>query len=371
MLASLFQAEERAIQSTAWGAWPGDESYTWSGANVSRETSLQLLAVYGSVRLIVDQISTLPLDERSKNPDGSIRSWQLPTWLEYPEVDVHRTSWLGKVLSSLLLDGDAFIALLYANGALVELVPLDSKKVQIDRQNGRKIVKINGERANFPVLHIPGLMLAGTDRGLSPVEAARQSIGAGLAVQEFASRFFGQGAVMAGVIESPNEPTPEQIKLMTRSFAKKHGGKANAHLPGMLVGGAQWKQTGVTNEQAQFLQTRAFTAAEIAGMMFLLDPSDLGIPPQSGTGSSITYANLEQRNARRVQVALLPWIVRLEMALSSLLPAPRYIKFNTAGLLRGDTKTRYESYQIGITNRFLAVPEVRAFEDLPPMEPPA
>jgi HK97 family phage portal protein len=205
-------------------------------------------------------------------------------------------------------------------------------------------------------------------KGLSPVEAARQSIGQGMAAQEFGAKFFGQGATMSGVIEAPAEMPPGATEEMARAWARKHSGKSKSHLPGVLTGGATWKTTGVTNEQAQFLETRQFTAAEIAGQMFLIDPSELGI---GVTGTSLTYANLEQRATRRVQVTYLPWIVRIENALSALLARPRYVKVNVNGLLRGDTKTRYETYQIGIANQIIDPAEAREFEDLPPRDMPA
>jgi HK97 family phage portal protein len=132
----------------------------------------------------------------------------------------------------------------------------------------------------------------------------------------------------------------------------------------VLPDGATWKATGVTNEQAQFLATRKFTAAEIAAQMFMVDPSELGIGVE---GQSLTYANLEQRNTRFVRVSLLPWIVRIEKTLSDLMLNPRYMKFNVDGLLRGDISARYASYAVGLSNGFLAVPEVREFEDLGPM----
>ena len=99
----------------------------------------------------------------------------------------------------------------------------------------------------------------------------------------------------------------------------------------MLQAGAQWKPTGVTNEQAQFLSTRKWTAAEIAGQIFMLDPSDLGIPVE---GSNLTYANLQQRNVRRLQVALMPWIRRIEAAFSPLVAGGAY-KFDVDSRLRG------------------------------------
>jgi hypothetical protein len=142
----------------------------------------------------------------------------------------------------------------------------------------------------------------------------------------------------------------------------------------VLDGGATWKPTGISNEAAQFLATRAYTAQEISGSMFLVDPSDLGI---AVSGTSLTYANLTERNARRVQVTLLPWIVRVEQAISQLLRNPQYMKFNVDGLLRGDLAARYASYKVASEINtaaavvgqppLLLTSEMRRFEDLDPL----
>ena len=362
--------ELRAITNSPWGVWPGDESApTAAGVSVTSANATQLLTVYGCTRLLADAISTLPLDVYRVEKDGTKTDLPVPRLLEEPMPGLDRIAWMTQILTSLLLDGNAYIALHYgATGGLpVELQPIDPAKVRVKRESGRRVYYIDGVPSPRIILHIPGIMRAGSDVGLSPVESARQSIGGGMAVQEFAGRFFGQGATMAGVITVPGSLPPEgpaSPREMARAFLRQHSGKNKAHLPAVLQGGAQWQSTGVTNEQAQFLETRGFTAAEIAGQMFLLDPSDLGIPV---AGTSLTYANLEQRNTRRLQVALMPWIIRIEHALSALLAKPRYVKLNTNAYLRADLKTRYESYAIGITNEFLVPNEPRGWEDLSPL----
>jgi HK97 family phage portal protein len=356
--------EVRAVQATAWGEWGDSGGQTWAGTPVTTSSSLQLLTVYGCVRFIADGIATLPL--HAHRADGT----QLPNprWLDYPFGDLDRVGWMTQVLTSLLLDGNAYLWV-SAAGSNLQLMPLDPGSVKVRAENGVRTYTINGTVVDpVNLLHIPGIMYPGTVKGLSPVEAARQSIGQGMAAQEFGAKFFGQGATMSGVIEAPAEMPPGATEEMARAWARKHSGKGKSHLPGVLTGGATWKTTGVTNEQAQFLETRQFTAAEIAGQMFLIDPSELGI---GVTGTSLTYANLEQRATRRVQVTYLPWIVRIENALSALLARPRYVKVNVNGLLRGDTKTRYETYQIGIANQIIDPAEAREFEDLPPRDMPA
>ena len=369
MLDALFKrsdAEVRAIgQAEVWGSWPGEGgSKTWSGEHVTQGSALQLLTVYGCVRLISDAIATLPLDVFRKTGDNAKEEVPKPVWLAQPTVDLDFTAWCTQVLSSLLLQGNAYIAVMRNERAqIVELVPLDPTAVSVKRERGRKVFYISGQPYGGEVIHIPALMLAGSDVGMSPVEYARQSIGIGLATTKFGAEFFENEGNMPGVIEMPRPAQPETLKQIAEAWRRKRT-KGGRGLPGVLQDGATWKATGVTNEQAQFLATRKYTAAEIAGQMFLVDPTELGIGID---GSSLTYANLEQRNTRFVRVTLLPWIVRVEKALSDLLAQPRYVKFNVNALLRGDLSSRYAAYATGIGAGFLEPDEARDWEDLPPL----
>ena len=367
MLARLFaRTEERTItHASVWGDWPGDAPASWSGERVTQATAMQLLTVYGCVRLISDQISTLPVHVYRKV--GDVREQLIsPDWLTEPVANMGFTEWCGQVLSSLLLNGNAYLAVTRNESArIVEVVPLDPAVVQVFRVDRlTKAYRVNGALFGGEMLHLKGVMLPGSDVGYSPLEAARQSIGLGLAALKYGGNYFETDGNMPGVIESPKPVDPTRKKEMAEAWRRKRS-KGGRGLPGLLDDGATWKPTGVTNEQAQFLATRQYTAAEIAGQMFLVDPSDLGIPVD---GSTLTYANLEQRNVRRVQVTLLPWIVRIEDALSSLLAKPRYVKLSVDGLLRGDMKTRYESYQIGVDSGFLVPNEPRGFEELAPLD---
>ena len=352
-----------AIQVTPWGDWTGAQP-SWSGSDVTPISSVQLVTVYGCVRFISDGISTLPIDAH-QDADGAKIEVAKPDWLEQPTTDLDYTAWAGQMLTSLLLAGDAFCLRVMRGSTVRELIPLDPTRVEVFRKGPRKWYRVNGVEVDpFLILHIPGLMYPGSDRGLSPVEAARQSIGLGMSAQEFGARFFGQGTALSGVIEVPGELAPDKAGEMARSWSKRHGGKDKSGLPGVLQGGATWKPIQLSNEQSQFLETRRFTAAEIASQMFLIDPPEIGIGVE---GQSLTYSNLEQRNIRKVQVTFLPWIVRLEKALSSQMPPGRYVKINVNGLLRGDMKTRFEAYRIGDEAGFVQNAEIRAWEDLPPM----
>lgn len=365
MLSSIFRRPEQRAQATTWGLWPGEMTQVVGGVSVTEQTSMQLLTVYGSVRLISDSIATLPLDVYRRTGDDAKIEVAKPKWLQQPTTNLDFTAWVSQVLSSLLLHGNAYVVVLRNEvGAIVELIPLDPSKVRVTRDRGRLAYMVNGQRVDAEMLHLKGLMLPGSDVGLSPVEYARQSIGLGLAAVKFGTGYFEGEGNMPGVIEMPGSAQSETLKAIADQWRRRRreGGRG---LPGVLQEGAVWKPTGVTNEQAQFLATRKFTSAEIAGQMFMIDPTELGIGIE---GSSLTYANLEQRNTRFVRVTLLPWIVRLEKALSDLLAQPRYVKFNLGALLRGDLQPRYAAYAVGIGAGFLEPNEARDWEDLPPMD---
>ena len=379
MLSALFTpkgTEERA-QASTWGDWPGEGIYAGGSSNtVNARSSLQLLTVYGCVRLITDSIATLPVITYRVAADGTKVEFPTPAWVTKPTPDLTFGEWCSQVLSSLLLHGNAYLNVLRGGTTgIVEVQVMDPMKVQVRREAGRKVFYVNGQPFPGEMLHIAGLMLPGSDMGLSPVDCAREAIGLGLSTQTYGNNYFESEGNMPGVIEIPTKVSPGGLKDIADVWQRKRS-RRNRGLPGVLDGGATWKPTGITNEAAQFLATRNYTAAEIAGQMFLVDPSDLGI---AVNGTSLTYGNLEQRNARRVQVTLLPWIVRIEQAISTLLRNPQYMKFNVDGLLRGDVAARWSSYKVAseINTAAAAVgqppvlltSEMRRFEDLDPLTP--
>ncbi len=331
-------------QFGGWGSWGDDAKPTWSGAKVTAATAPQLLAVYGSASFITDEISTLPV----------ITEGVRPKWVDQPTEGLGRISWLAQIVWSLLLDGNAYIAVIESTpGVVVAMDVVDPSRVTVSRVNHRKTVLIDGQRVGVPVIHIPGRMRPGDLVGMSPVEWCRQTIGLGLAATKYGAEFFDGEGSMPGVIEAPHPMQPETSKELAKQWQakRKSGGRG---LPGVLQNGATWKPTGVNHEQAQFLATRKWNAAEIAGQIFLLDPSDLGIPVE---GSSLTYANLQQRNVRRLQVALLPWIRRIEAGLSPW--AGGSFRFDVDSRLRGNTRESYETLAVATRAGFFTIDEAR------------
>jgi len=355
------------MQVTPWGDW-GASSGSASGINVTTDNALNLLTVYGCVSLISDTIATLPRDAYRKRPDGTSEEVTVtPGWFDQPSPSCDMIEFLTQTLMSLLLDGNAYWGYtIDGNFMPAEIYCLNPTEVDVRDDGNGVYYMVRGKRYRGRMLHIKAMTRPGALKGLSPVENARQSIGLGLGAQDFAGRFYSNGTTMSGVITTPGELTPDQARDMASGFSRDHGGLKKAWMPGVLTNGATWQQISVTPEQAQFLQSREFQAAEIAAQMFLLDPSMLGIA--INRGQNLTYANLTDRGTHLVTFTLGRWIIRLEKAISFLMPAPQYMKFNVDALKRADLKTRYESYQIALGNKpFLKLDEVRELEELPPI----
>jgi HK97 family phage portal protein len=371
MIGRLLEArsagEQRAVRDPAWARWGSGSDLTNVSPAVTADSAMGLLCVYGCVQLISDSIATLPVDVLSGRDVVAA-----PAWLD-DRAQSDRTDLFGAMLSSLLIEGNAIMAVGRGDrGQVVTVDVLDPRRVEVSATDSDSFTfKVDSVPFPGEMLMIRGLMLPGRIRGVSPVEAARQSIGLGLGAQDQASRFYTQGAVTPGVIHSKSDLSVEQMREIRDQWLASHGGSAKSHLPVVLTGDTSWQSISMTAEQAQFLDSRKYSDSQIAGQMFLVDPSMIGI---ALTGTTLTYQNLEQRGHHLVRHSLLRWIVRLERGLSRLLPDGQVLKFNVNGLMRGDLSSRYNSYvkaaEINqlLGSPLLSVEEMRDLEDLGPAQ---
>jgi HK97 family phage portal protein len=93
-------------------------------------------------------------------------------------------------------------------------------------------------------------------------------------------------------------------------------------------------------------------------------------PHLIGDPSRLAYASSEVEMLAFLQHSLRPWLVNIEAEINrSLLPARTayFAEFSIDALQRADTKSRYESYALGIDKGFLTVEDVRRWENLPPL----
>ena len=327
----------------------------------SIDSALQIAIVYGCVSLIVSRIAALPVD---------VVGGPVPLWLKRPtRTDGSQGLSFGDLLSgvvtSMLLRGNAFLAISReGRGRVSEISCLDPNAVTIKRTgHGNLITSINGQPAKFEILPIRYLVLPGQLLGVSPLDACRMLLSVGKGGTELASSFFERGAVMPGVLSAATPLEDVDRESLIRSWKASHSGTSRAHRPLVLEQGLSYTPIGVTPEQAQFLETRRMTEAQIAAQIFHVGPTLMGV---AQPGSALTYQTVEMRERQLMLDAILPVLTRIEDALSLLLNSG-VVKFNVNQTLRPSLQARYSSYQTAVNAGFLTIDEIREFEDLPPM----
>jgi HK97 family phage portal protein len=368
MLGNLRESRAISFQSL-WGAGDLTSYETQSSAYVDYNTSLQVNAVWACVSLISDTISALPVDTLIRR-DGIATPYRpRPAWVIKPDVSIPSVAFWQQTLISLLTDGNAFIRIFRdAQGNIVNMMALNPSAVVVSRNSlGQKLYAYSGESTktltNEDVLHICGsILLAGDLRGRSPIDTLKENIGLAIALESFASRFFGQGTLTQGVIEYPGALTAEQAENLAKSFDRQHKGFRKAHKTGILSGGASFKPTTIANDQAQMLDSRRLAVEDIARAYRV--PTDM-IGLNNGGQS---YNSIEQKQIAFVTHTLRPWLAKLEDAFSSLLPDFAFLSFNTDDLLRGDYATRIEGYAKMLQNGVYSANEVRRKENMQPID---
>jgi HK97 family phage portal protein len=366
----LIGAEKRAISfQSIWGA--GD-SLAWqsdSGASVTPDSSFGVVPFYAAVNLISGTISTLPLDTFVRKNGERVPYRPKPDWVLRPDIDLvsGQAHWQ-QVIISLLVWGNSYVRIFRDPDTLeiVNLVALDPTLVDVTRGvNGRKIYHYKGEEGKAltsdDVLHITDMMLPGALKGKGRVEALKENLGLGIALQAFAARFFGGGATTAGIIEYPGTLAKEQAKSLVEGFDSAHRGCRRAHKTGILTGGAKYVQTSTPNDANQFLQSREFATLDIA-RAFQIPPFLLGVTGQS------PYASVEQMSQDFATHTLRPLVEKLEQAYSTLLPNQAFIKFNLDGLIRADFATRMQGYSVAIQGGWMSINDIHRLEDWKPID---
>lgn len=335
-------------------------------SNVDSATKHGLSVVYGAVSLIAGKMSSLPVViENAETGDPATR----PPWVDRPDtasvVPLTFPDVIAAATTSLLLDGNAYLAVgRERRGRVTQLQVLNPYRVDIRVDGLKYAVTVDGQQPSFQILMIRNIVRPGGIEGMNPIHAARLTLQTSLGVHKVSSNFFAQGAITPGVVSIPTEVDETVLKGIAESWQKSHGGANKAHLP-IVMQDAKYQSIGVSPEDAQFLETRKYTDAQIAAQLFHIDPTMLGIPVE---GTSLTYANVGQRNRQLVDTALLPLMTRLELAFSSLLPSRVRFRFDTSAFLRADVQTRFETYskaaEIGVKlgEPVISAAEIRQME---------
>ncbi len=195
------------------------------------------------------------------------------------------------------------------------------------------------------IVHVPGFGFNGL-RGMSPLRySLRNAGGIAHAAQEFAGRFFVNGARPDYALSTDQQLAETKVKEIQNLIDERHRAVENAHRPMLLHSGLKMTALQVSQADMQLLMQRQFQVEEIARAY--------GVPPfMIGHNEKTTSwgSGVEAMSIGFVRYTLRPHLNRFQVELNRKLfrTAARIVEFDTSDLEQADTKTLYESLRSAV-----------------------
>ncbi len=376
LIRALFRADggSRAPDADYWYQPRGMTSLT--GLAVTPDTALKLSAVWACVGLISESVSSLPLPMFQYRDDGG--KDRAPYHALYETLQFQANAWQTAqqwrqmMTVHALLRGAGFSKLVDGpRGPLTWAEPLNPDWLTLPgawHEAAEYIYRVPGQPEERirqdQILRVDGMSLDGW-RPCSVIEYARESMGIGLAAEQYAGRVYSQDGRPRGVLEHPGKLSKEAKGNLKESWQESYAGLGNAHKVAILEEGLKFSSISVSPEDAQMIASREFSIEDLA-RWFRVPPHMIGSTAKVtswGTG-------IEQLGIGYVTYTLLPWLKRWEQSIrrDMIFQKQQYFAEHVVdGLLKGDQASRYQAYAIGIQNRWLSPNDVRRLENMNPI----
>ena len=340
---------------------------TKAGVSVSEEGAMALSAVYSCVRLIASSLASIDLHLHRINGSQREIAADHPVYQlinSTPAEMMTAYDFWELIISDALLHGQGYALIERGeiSGRPVQLHLLTADKMQRHNHNGQiTYTHRDLEDHLFP----EDLLIIKCFRGISPIKQHMEGIGLAMAAQEFASRYYGSGGNVGGVLSTDRALTNEQYERLRTSWQVTHGGLGNAHEVAILEHGLKYEPMRMSMAESEYIKVRVHGAQEVA-RIFQVPSSMIGLE------ANVSYNGAEHQDLQYVKHTLLPWCRRIEDEISNKLLregergqiVPR---FDMNSMLRADTSSRSEFYTKALQSGWMSINEVRSKEDMNPI----
>ena len=359
--------------------WAEKGSRSHTGENVTPAKVAGLSAVWACVTLLSGTVGSLPIRVYQNNNGILEPATNHPLYKIVsvdPNFDQAADEFWEYMQASIELRGNAYAEKKKGvAGNVVALEPVSPEIMSVRRLDNGSLeyrwTSSNGElkvRTDEDMLHIRGPM--GTPlEGKSPLSACTNVFGNAIAANKSAGRSFNSGIATGLAVKLDKALNPKQRKDLREHLRNDYAGAINAGTPMILDNGLDATTISLSPEDLQMLETRKFSVVEICSIF--------GVPPHMighTEGNTNLGSSISEQTLAFVKFTLRRRLKRIEKSLEKqlLTPADRVagikIKFDLRGLLRADDKGRAEYYERGLRNGYMSINEVRAQENLPPVE---
>lgn len=352
-------------------------STSHAGVDVNYNSAMRQADVYTCTKIISESIGMIPLKlyrDRNGVPEevkGGTRENRI--FCSTPNDYMTTQELVEHLVTVLLLRGQAFLDVKRNSlGSIQALYPLRhfnsvNLAMNSDGLPYATWVTNDGEsKTTYPPFYEDGLFdvklqsLNGYT-GITPISLMAEQIGTGIATQRHNAKIFENGTRLSGILSTDGVLDDEGIERIAGSWGTAYGGTDNAGKVAILEQGLQYTQITMTNQDAQLIELLGFSREQIAAAF--------RVPVHMLNDTSAqTMNNVEQNNLQFLKSSLMPTIIKLENALTRMLPDSLSVKFDTSAYVRGDVKTQAEVAEILLKNRIISHEESRQMFDKPPAD---
>lgn len=352
------------------GRMRGTGGTSIAGVEINERRVMGITAWYSGVRYLSESVAFLPVGTYRRLPSDQRERRADPLWLRKPDKGMTRGKLLELWMYSLLHRSICYgFKLRDPVGRVVGMRYLHPDRVTPGVMgDGTKTFEIkmgDGTKKNY-TSHDVFSVIWHTEDGFTPISTLqynRNSLGVVAAGDEFAGRSFSNDSHVSKYIKVDDgvRQKPEDLKKVFEQF---HKGLSNANEIAVLKGG-DLKPVGLSPQDTQLLESRVYGVQEVARILRVT-------PHKLYDLSRATFSNIEHQSIESTTDSVAPWPKRFEDAINDpeqdLVTNGRYVEFNLEGLLRGDIKSRYESYHVAVLDGWMALDEPRRLENLPPQD---
>lgn len=281
---------------------------TESGQSVSVERALQVAAVWQAVSMISGDVAQCTL-RVFKNGDDRVVDTTHPAYravARYANSTTSAYEFWRRMMTEVLLNGNAYACIVRRNGR-VELFNINSRAVTCTVTPDRQVfyqVQDGAYQQTFDsseILHIKGLSLQHSV-ALPWLQSAREALGVSLAAQNYAAKFFANGAQLGGVIELPSGWSQQTRERFEETLKKKLS--QDNWFRFLPLADAKFHPTTVDVQKAQLVELNEQCVRQIA-RFFNLPPSKLGVV------DSVSYNSFSQSQIQYVTGCLSHWFAAI------------------------------------------------------------
>jgi HK97 family phage portal protein len=332
-----------------------------AGERIDEFTALGVSSVLGAVSLLADSVASMSLRCFIIDKAGKRTMKPMPSVLADPDPESNTYELIHQIVASMALHGNAYIKIdRDSRGEMIALIPLHPYQMQVmpsGDQTGRVYLHLGNDIAREDIIHLRWFTPPQSLVGISPLNQARNLVGLSIAMDRHLAQFYGEGGTPSSVLETDQKLTLDQARIIQGTWEATH---RRHRRPAVLSDGLKWRPITTSAADNDMIATREQLIRDIA-RIFRIPDHLIG-----AMGGSQTYQNVEQASINFLTHTIAPYLRRIEIGMSKILPTGTDVAFDTSSILRVDALTRSRVNMINVQMGARTPNEVRQIEGLEP-----